>query len=151
MATTLALRQALIANGLTFEGSTTTDQTVTLAAGKAAFSNSIVIADDFGEDVLWQTGDGGLDTFTHGFIISDQDVWVQLRNDDTGAVEYVRLFIPANVLAFIPAKVAGNTTDAFDGSALVDNTDYADVDQIEVYRDAAEGIGDATVSLYLFA
>lgn len=150
MAVTLKLRQAINVDGNVVEGNALVDQAITLTTGQQYAVEGKTIADNYGEDVLWATGDGGLDTFTHGFIKSDNPIWVQLRNDDTGAVEYVRMFIPANVLAFLPGKVAGNTTDAFDGAVLVDNTDYADVDQIQVMRDAAEAAGDATVSLYLF-
>jgi len=131
------------------EGSSTSNQDLTLSNDQVYYTTK-TIADNYGEDVLWTTGDGGLDTFTYGFIMSDQDIWVQLRNDDTGTAEYVRMLVPANVLTTIPAKCAGNTTDAFDGAVLVDNTDYADTDQIAVHRDVADGVGDAVVSMYLF-
>lgn len=150
MAATLKVRQALKVNDNIVLGSATADQSLALATGKAACVADVVIADAFGEDVLWTTGGGGIDTYKYGYIYSDVDIWVQLRNDDTGAAEYVRLFVPATTLAFLPGRCAGNTTDAFDGAVMVDNTDYADVDQIEVARDVAEGVGDAAVSLYLF-
>lgn len=150
MAITLAVRQALIVDDKVVEGSLESNTSITLASGQSYVVQDKTIADDYGEDVLWATGDGGLDTFTHGFIISNQDIWVQLRNDDTGAAEYVRMYVPANVFTFIPAKIAGNATDAFDGAALEDNTDYADTDQIEVARDVADTTGDAVVSLFLF-
>lgn len=151
MSVSLQLRLAILIDGNTVEGSLIENQTISLTAGQSFVVQDKTVADDYGEDVLWTTGDGGLDSFTHGFFISTQDVWLQLRNDDTGTVEYVRIFCPANTLVFVPAKIAGNTTDAFDGVVLVDNTDYADTDQIEVCRDAADAVGDAVVSLYLFA
>lgn len=151
MAETLKLRQAVEVSGLEVVGDRLVSRSTALTTGQHYAVQSKVIADNYGEDVLWAAGDGGLDTFTHGFIFSTHDVWVQLRNDDTGAAEYVRLFVPANVLAFLPPKIAGNTTDAFDGAVLVDNTDYADTDQIEVMRDAASGAGSAVVELHLFA
>ena len=150
MSVSLKLRQALVIDDDEVAGDRLLDQSITLGTGQAFTVRARIIADNYGEDVLWTTGEGGLDTFTHGFIISDQDLWVQLRNDDTGVVEYVRMFVPANVMTFIPAKVAGGTTDAFDGSVLVDNTDYADVDRIEVMRDVADAVGDAIVNLFLF-
>lgn len=150
MAVTLNLRQAIKVDGLVLTGDELVDQSITLTTGQHYAVQAKVVADNYGEDVLWATGDGGLDTFTYGFVFSDQDIWIQLRNDDAGAAEYVRLFIPANTLGFLPGKCAGNTSDAFDGAVLVDDTDYADTDQIEVMRDAADGIGDATVDLHLF-
>jgi len=151
MAATLALRQALISSGLTVEGSLDTNQSITLTDSVAYSVQDKTIADDFGEDVLWATGDGGLDSYTHGFIYSDQDVWVQLKVTETDPDEFVLLFIPANILAFIPGEVAGTDSDAFGGSALAAGTDYGTVTLLEVMRDAADGAGDASVNLYLFA
>lgn len=108
------------------------------------------VADNYGTKTLWTTGDGGITTFSFGLIISTQDLWVAFRNDDSGTPEYVKIFIKANVPTFIPAKAGGNTTESLDGAVLVDNTDYADVDRIEVQRDAADGVGDAVVDFYLF-
>lgn len=151
MPLTLALRQALIVNQRTVEGSRDANTDISLASGTGYTTQSVLIPDQFGEAILWDSGCGGLTTFTHGFVKSDQDVWIQLRNDLTAGAQYVRLFVPANVVFGIAGKTAGDTTDAFDGSALVDNTDYADVDRIEVLRDSVDGTGDATVSLYLFS
>jgi len=150
MSVTLKIRQALEVGGNVVLGNLDVSQSITLTDGQVFCVQGKVIADNYTEDSLWTAGEGGADTFTHGFILSDQDLWVQLRNDDTGAVEYVRIFVKANVLTFLPGKCAGNTTDALDGAILVDNTDYADVNKVEVQRDVANAIGDATVSLYLF-
>lgn len=151
MAVTLEILQALKIDAKTTAGDVNDAQSITLTSGQSYVVQDKTVADDYGEDLLWASGDGGLDNFTYGFIYSDQAVWVQLKNDDTGEAEYIRLYVPANVLFALPAKCAGNTSDAFDGSALVDNTDYADTVQIEVSRDAADAAGDATVSLFLFA
>lgn len=150
MAITLELRQALFIGDDEIIGDSLVNQSIALVTGQAFTVRDRIIADNYAEDVLWTTGEGGLTTFTHGYIHSDQDIWVQLRNDDTGTVEYVRLFVKANILTALPAKVAGNTVDAFDGAILVDNTDFADVDRIEVMRDVADAIGDAIVNLFLF-
>lgn len=122
---------------------------ITLANPVFSVEN-LTVADNFGTATPWTTGDGGLTTFSFGLILSNQDVWVELRNDDSGVPEFVQLFVKANVPTFLPAKVGGGTTERLDGAVLVDNTDYADVNRIEVQRDAADGVGDATVDLYLF-
>jgi len=150
MAVTLKIRQALIVDGREVEGSTLTSQSISLSSGQQYTVEGKTIADDYGEDVLWATGDGGLDTFTHGFIKSDQDVFVELQTDNA-TPEYILLEVKANVLTPLPGKAGGDDTESIDGSDLVDGTDYDDVDQIRVQRNAADAQGDATVSLYLFA
>lgn len=151
MAVTLEVRQALIIDGRVVTGSKISNQSVTLTNGQAYVVESKTIADAYGEDALWASGDGGLDTFTNGWVYSDQDIVLQLRNDDTSTPEYALLFVRANELTAIPAKIGGGTADRLDGAALVDNADYADVDLIEVQRDAADGSGDAAVTLALFS
>lgn len=150
MAHTLKLRQALIVDGQVVLGDKNVDQDITLSTGRAYCSTQVTVADNYGTATLWTTGDGGLTTFTHGFILSDQDLVVELRTDN-GTPEYASIFVKANVLTFIPAKTSGNTTETLDGAILVDGTDFDDVDRIEVQRDVADAIGDATVDLWLFA
>lgn len=147
---TLAVRQALIVDGNVVEGATTTDQAISLTLGRAYTVLDVTVADNYGEDILWQASDGGIDEFTHCYIYSTQDIWVALRNDASSA-EFVRLFIPANILAWLPGRVGGDGTNAFDGAALAEGTDWDHVDRVEVYRDAADGQGDASVSLFMFA
>jgi hypothetical protein len=112
-------------------------------------STQVIVADNYGTVTLWTTTDGGLTTFTHGWIFSDQDVVVELRTDNVSP-EYASIFVKANVLTAITAKTSGNTTETLDGAILVDGTDFDDVDRIEVQRDVADAIGDATVDLILF-
>ena len=150
MTVALKLRQALNVNENIILGAELTDQTVSLTSGKSAIVQDVTIADNYGTAILWTTGDNGFTTFTHGFILSDQDVWVELRNDDSGTPEFIVFEVKANILTAIPAKSGGGTSERLDGAALVDNTDYADVDRIEVQRDAAEAAGDANVSIALF-
>ena len=96
--------------------------------------------------LMWTTLNGGITTYTQGLIISDQDLVVELRTDN-GTAEFVLLKVKANQPQWLPAVVGGNTTESLDGAALVDGTDFDDVDRIEVQN---EGTTAATVSLYLF-
>ena len=95
--------------------------------------------------ILWATGNG-VTTFLRGLVISDQDIVIELRTDNSTA-EFVLLFIDANVPFWFTGLAGGNTTESLDGAVLVDGTDYDDVDRIEVQN---EGTSAATVSLYLF-
>jgi len=132
----------IISDRLTAKTFTTTNGVVLKVTG-------VTIADAFGEDVLWSKGDGGIDTFSHAFIFSTQELFVELRTDN-GTPEYVLIRIPANVFAFLPGVAGGDTTESIDGADLTDGTDFDDVDQIRVQRDEADGEGDATVDLYIF-
>jgi len=150
MSVTLKLRQALIVDGHVVLGDKVSDTPITLANGQQFAVEGKVIADDYGEDVLWETGDGGMDTFSHGFIYSDKDVWLQMRNTQ-GTPQYILRKIDANVLTEITGTTGGSTSALIDGADLVEATDWDQVDQIRVQRDEADGEGDASVSLYLFS
>lgn len=150
MAVTLKLRQALLVDDKVVEGSVLVNQEIDLDDGQQYTVEGKTISDGNGEDILWTSGDGGMDEFTHGFIKSNQDLFVELRTD-AGTPEYVLMELKANVLTQIPAKVGGDTTESIDGSSMEDGTDFDDVDQIRVQRNASGGQGDATVALYLFS
>lgn len=108
------------------------------------------VADAYGNDVLWEDGAGGFDSFELGLIVSNQDLAVELRNDN-GTADAVLVFIEANIpFYFGPSLGAASGSEAVDGSDLEDNTDYHTVDQIAVQRDEADGEGDAEVELWLF-
>lgn len=150
MAIELKFVQALYVGDDLLIGSATSKQSITLSSGQSYVIQDKTIADNYGEDILWASGDGGLDNYTHGFIYSDQDLIVELKTDN-GTPEYVLLEVKANVIASLPAIAGGNTTESIDGAVLVDGTDYDDVVQIRIQRDVADAVGDATVSLFLFA
>ena len=148
MAVTLKLRQALIVDDNVVVGNKNVDKTITLTAG-GHFKAERIIADNYGEAVLWATGEGGMDTFTHGFIFSDQDLWIELRNDEAGA-DFILMFVPANMLIPLSNFSHGGGSSELIGTDLVENTDYDSIDQIEVHRDEADAVGDANVELHLF-
>ena len=132
-------------------GSLTTPVEVTLTDGLVHETRAIV-ADDYGVETLWTKGDGNLDTFEFLWFLSDADVVLELRTD-MAADEYILLPIKASVPFILAGDDAAghDTATRLDGSALVEATDYAQVDRITVGRDAADAAGDATVHLVLGA
>lgn len=150
MAVTLKLQQVLKINGFVIEGSPSIEQEITLATGQLLQVLDKVVPDDYGSEVLWTAGEGGMTAYTHGFLFSDQDVWVELKTDNA-TPEYVLLEVKANILTALPAKAGGDSVESLDAALLVDGTDYDDVARIEVQRNAADGVGDAIVDLFLFA
>jgi len=124
------------------------DTTLSVTSGEV-FHVKQTVADAYGNDVLWEDGAGGFDSFEVGLILSDQDIAVELRNDN-GTADAVLVFVEANVpFYFRPELGAVAGSEAIDGSDLVDDTDYHTVDQIAVQRNAADGEGDAAVELWL--
>lgn len=141
-----------LADGSTFEvGSKTTPQTVTLTNGTVVEIVD-VIADNYGEDVLWTAGGGGLDSFEALMFYADEDVWLEFRTDlGAGAQYIVRKFSGGVWHLWTADDIASAAASVLDGAVLVDDTDYAQIDQIECHRDEADGQGDATVHLVLLA
>jgi len=121
---------------------------ITLSDPAFAVEN-LNVADNFGTKIPWTTLDGGLTAYAFGLIISDQDLFVELRNT-VGTPQFALVKVKAGVPTFIPGIVGATTTEKLDGAVLVSGTDFQVVDRIEVQRDAADGVGDATVDLYLF-
>ncbi len=111
-----------------------------------------VIADNFGQDTLWTTGQGGIDTFEYLFFLSDVDVYLEVANTDTSPDERFLVLVRGGIPLVIPGGLMGgygSDTSRLDGSVLVLSTDYDNITEIRVQRDEAEGVGDATVRLML--
>jgi hypothetical protein len=104
------------------------------------FQTGSVVADDYQEEQLWATGQGGLSTFEVGVLESDKDVILFLSD---GAVDSTML-----VKAGIPAVFGGQIYSAMggDGSAATGGN----VDDVQVKRDVADGTGNAYVTVTLY-
>ena len=111
-----------------------------------------MVADDYGVETLWTTGDGNLDTFEFLWFLSDANVFLEFRTD-MGTEEFLVLPVQANVpFILVRDDAAGHTTTTrLDGSQLVEDTDWAQIDKIAVCRNEADAAGDATVHLVLGA
>lgn len=140
--------QEVTVDGVSLTGASRLNLTAIPDVTKVAYCvREISLAASSGGQSMWTTGNGGITTFTRGLIISDQDIFVERRNDDSGAAEFSLELIEANVPFWFGAKTGAGTTERLDGATLVDNTDFADVDRIECQN---EGTTAAIVSLYLF-
>lgn len=153
MSVTLELMQhftATLADGTKLEiGSKTTPLTLTLTTG-VRYDTLVTVADDYGSEVLWTTGGGGMDTFEVVLIYSNADVWIELRNEQA-TDEFALIFIQGGVWHLLSSDDMGAclTTTRIDGANLVDNTDYGQIDNITAVRNEADGQGDALVHLIL--
>lgn len=147
MSLTAKLIQVLKINGLIVEGSLSTEQSLSLVSGQLCMVLDKTVADNAGTATLWATGDGGLASFSHGFVFSDQDLLLEVS---TGEPDYCLLEVKANVLTAVPAFILGSTSSVIGGSLLVAGTDYHAVEAVKAQRNVADGAGDATVDLFLF-
>lgn len=125
-------------------GDLDTPVTLTLTGDKVISTKSLVTGNTL--DVLWTTGEGGLDTFDVAIIATDQTIWVELRTEQS-TPEFITIEATAtNPLILTSDNIGGFTTARLDGSALVDDTDYGQVDRISVQND---GASTATITLTL--
>ena len=157
MSVTLSLTQrftATLADGTKLDlGSLITPETIDLTNG-TIFRTTDVVADNYGQDVLWTAGEGGMDTFEVILVKTDADIVLELRTTAAGLNQIAQIGVAAGPWTLITKDEAGGYVAAatkFDGAALVDGTDYDQVDRVEAYRDAADGQGDATVTIVLLS
>lgn len=109
-----------------------------------------LVADNYQEETLWQTGQGGITTFLLAFIRSDKDILIEVRNDD-GTPEFALLEAKADIIAVFGGVCSGGTATSFQGDGTINTQDthQADIDRIQVKRNVADGVGDAIVKLML--
>lgn len=103
------------------------------------------VADNYAVEMLWDAGHGNIDNWDWLFILSDEDVILELTYDRAGAGEVVCCVY---VTADVPMMING---DAIYGTALVagDATTTVACDQIRVKNNQADEAGDATIRLVL--
>jgi hypothetical protein len=132
---TLSFTSHVDLDGTTEQGDLDTPVTLTITGDKVFATKSIVTGNTL--DVLWTTGEGGLATFDVAVITTDNDIWVEFRTEQ-GTPEFVTLEVTAsNPLVLTSDNLGGFTTARLDGAALVDDTDYGQVDRISVQNDGA--------------
>lgn len=125
-------------------GSKTID--VSVAANTPIFhAEDVSVPASSGTATLWATGQGGISTFVFGVILSDSDIWVELKNT-IGTPQYSLLRIVANVPFYFGLNTSGSTSQKLTGS-VVSTTNLA-ISQIKVQNDGVTT--PANVSLYLF-
>ena len=143
---TIKVYHEVTLDGTTLTGDRLSAVTLSDVTTLAYCLRAVSVAISNTSQVLWTTTNGGIVTFTRGLIISDQDLFVEFRTDN-GSPEFVLMKIEANQPFWFGALAGGDTTESLDGAALVDGTDYDDIDRIEVQN---EGATAAIVDLYLF-
>lgn len=111
-----------------------------------------LVADDYDTAILWATGDGDMDNFKLLYIISDADIYIELRSD-MGTAEYALFEVKAGVpLIFASDNMGAQAAAArLDGAILVEDTDFAQIDQIVAGRDVADAAGDAQIYMVLLS
>ena len=115
-------------------------------------TGNIVIADNFGAKVLWQTDQGGMTSFEYLVFLSDKDVILEFANTAPNPDERALFTVKANALCVIPSSVMGgyaSNTTRLDGASMVAGTDFNTITEIRVQRNASDLSGDATVRLML--
>jgi len=124
-------------------GSLSTEVDRTMTGG--IYEVTAVVADDYAVELLWDTGYGNLDNWDWLYILSDEDVILELTYDRAGAGEVVCCI---KVTANVPMMING---DAIYGTALTAGSTTTTVacDQIRVKNNQADAAGDATVRLVL--
>lgn len=142
---TLSFTSHVDLDSVTEQGSLVTPVTLTITGDKVFATKSVVTGNTL--DVLWTTGEGGLATFDVAVITTDNDVWIEFRTEQ-GTPEFVTLEVTStNPLILTSDNLGGFTTARLDGAALVDDTDYGQVDRISVQND---GASTAIVSVRLY-
>ncbi len=125
-------------------------QDLTYAGDKkydASFSITNSSGDDFNSDVIWASGDGGVDTFGFLWILTDADALIELQNDNSDAVV---IQLDAGVPFMLGADELLDGALGADGSA----TSLANViDQITVKNNTTGDSANVVVTgrLLLFA
>lgn len=124
----------LVDKGITPTGSSSlTDATV--------YETTAVVADDYGVEVLWLTGDGGLTGYDFLWLESDVAVVLELGSVGNAFEQFV--VGPGHPISLCANQVAISAVQ--DGVQSTLHT----VDKISVQRNVADGQGDATVTLLL--
>jgi hypothetical protein len=112
----------------------------------ANFSITNTSGDDFNSDVVWQSGDSGLDTFAFMHLRVDQDCVVELRNANA-TDQYIAFEVKANVDFMLGGDAVGandNATSVIGADGSVTTLD--NVDQITVKNNTTGADADVIAS-----
>lgn len=130
-------------------GSLTIPASISLTTGTPHYVEH-TIADAFGQDVLWTSGEGGKDIYRLGVILVDlANQFVELRTDSVP--EYFLFPLLKDVPFFLHVAALGfsNSATHLDGAQLTE-VDTDSVDRIEGYNNTADGTGDAVFKMWLW-
>ncbi len=102
------------------------------------FTTSAVVADGGSQVNLWNTTEGGLATFEHMVIVSDKEITIELSDGSESFTVSLKagMFFSCGGQLFV--DMAASSVDTM-----------GDIDQIQVKRNVADGVGDAFVQMLL--
>lgn len=127
---------------------------ITFTVDSTVFDIEAVIADNFGNTTLWQSGQGGMTVFKFLIFTCDTEVILELANTTPSPDERMLFRIAAGSTIVLSSQIMGayaSDTSRLDGSALVSGTDFNNITQIRVQRDQPTGSGAATIRMMLVA
>lgn len=109
---------------------------------ESGFSITNTSADNFNSDIVWTTGDGGVDTFGFLWLIADQDAIVEFRNTNADTVVFllfagVPLALGADDMLVGPLGADGSATslpNPIDRITIKNNTTGAPSDAVVTGR-----------------
>lgn len=113
------------------------------------YLHKAVIADNYGRETLWQSSVGGISDFRLLYIEADAQVHVELRTDNATPEYALFKCGPGTPLMFTANDLGADAVESLDGAALVEGTDFDQINRIVVQRDEAESEGDANVTILL--
>lgn len=148
MAIVFQVMHALIVDDNVLEGSLTTKQTIALTTGELVLHDQIIVADNYTtvdvlSNIAVNTG------YSSIYVVSNVEILAQGFWIGTGVtgISFTQK-VPANILTQI-AGIGGNAGNLTGGSETDEAVLLGTAKTITVKRNVAEGIGDATVSVYL--
>jgi len=141
---------AILGSATKMLGDRRTPYEVTVVGTTYDVSN--VIADNYSTATIWTSGAGGVTTFKILLFMSDADVFIELANTVPVPDERAILFVRANTIVVLTGNMVGgyaSDTSRLDGAVMVEATDFDDITEIRVQRNAEDAAGDATTRLVL--
>lgn len=91
-----------------------------------------------GTATLWTTPSGGITVPDVIIVQTTANVWVELRNDHSGAAEFILFEVTAsNPLVLTSPDIGFASSTQIDGTPFAANTEFGQVDSIAVQNDTA--------------
>ena len=134
--------RAIVNGDLRAGGSRTSSADISVAG--EVYEAATTVQDNYNLETLWTAGDGGVSDFDFLWFESDVDVLLQLKHGSAYQVHEVKGGAPFMLSSDVVQNV--QISDGAQQTATLD-----DIDQIDVHRNVADAVGDATVRLVLIS
>lgn len=116
------------------------------------YEDTFTLNDNYGNAILWTSGQGNITNFKYLVVVSDQDIILEVANTTPNPDERALFLVTANVPFILPAVNVGgyaNNVSRLNGAAIVSGTGYNLINEIRAQRNVATGSGAANVRLSL--